>query len=180
MSKRGKAMNNILKNSARFILFLLIQIIILNEIPPIHQFITPYLYFIFILWLPFGTNRITTTLLGFALGYCLDMFTNTPGLHAAAATLIGYLRPTILNLLLAQELSEELTKEPSIGTMGWGPFMFYIFSLTFIHHFYLVLLEWLQFGNFSYFIGKVFFTSGMSMLLILLVELLLNRRKLKR
>jgi len=173
-------MNNILKNSVRFTLFLLIQIIILNEVPPIHQFITPYLYFIFILWLPFGTSRIATTLLGFVLGYTLDTFTNTPGLHAAAATLIGYLRPTILNLLLAQELSEELTKEPSIGTMGWGPFMFYIFSLTFIHHFYLVLLEWLQFGNFSYFIGKVFFTSGMSMLLILLVELLLNRRKLKR
>ncbi len=173
-------MNNILKNSARFILFLLIQIIILNEIPPIHQFIPPYLYFIFILWLPFGTSRIATTLLGFGLGYGLDMFANTPGLHAAAATLVGYLRPTILNILLAQELSEEVSKEPSIGTMGWGPFMFYIFSLTFIHHFYLVLLEWLQFGSFSYFIVKVFFTTGMSMLLILLVELLLNRRKLKR
>ena len=173
-------MNNFLKNSARFILFLLIQIVILNEIPPVHQFITPYLYFIFILWLPFGTQRLTTTFLGFILGYCLDMFTNTPGLHAAAATLIGYLRPTILNILLAQEASEEISKEPSIGTMGWGPFMIYIFALTFIHHFYLVLLEWLQFGNFSYFIGKVFFTSLVSILLILLVELLLNRRKLKR
>jgi hypothetical protein len=108
------------------------------------------------------------------------MFTNTPGLHAAAASLIGYLRPTILNILLAQEVSEELSKEPSIGTMGWGPFMIYIFSITFIHHFYLVLLEWLQFGDFGYFIGKVFFTSIMSMLLILLAELLLNRRKLKR
>lgn len=173
-------MNSIQKNSIRFILFLLIQIIILNEVPPVHQFITPYLYFIFLLWLPFGTSRLATTLLGFFLGYCLDMFTNTPGLHAAAATLIGYLRPTILNILLAQEASEEITKEPSIGTMGWGPFAFYIFSLTFIHHFYLVLLEWLQFGNFSYFIGKVLFTSLMSILLILLVELLLNRRKLKR
>jgi hypothetical protein len=173
-------MNNLLKNSARFTLLLLMQIIILNEIPPIHQFITPYLYFIFILWLPFGTSRIATTLLGFAIGYSLDMFTNTPGLHAAAASLIGYLRPTILNILLAQEASEELSKEPSIGTMGWGPFMIYLFSITFIHHFYLVLLEWLQFGDFGYFIGKVFFTSGMSMLLILLAELLLNRRKLKR
>ena len=173
-------MNNLLKNSARFILLLLIQIIILNEIPPIHQFITPYLYFIFILWLPFGTSRIATTLLGFVIGYTLDMFTNTPGLHAAAASLIGYLRPTILNILLAQEVSEELSKEPSIGSMGWGPFMIYIFAMTFIHHFYLVLLEWLQFGDFGYFIGKVFFTSIMSMLLILLAELLLNRRKLKR
>ncbi len=173
-------MNNILKNSIRFILFLVIQIIILNEVPPLHQFITPYLYFTFLLWLPFGTNRLTLTILGFGLGYSLDVFTNTPGLHAAAATLVGYVRPTVLNLLLAQETSEEVNKEPSVGTMGWGPFLIYVFLLTFIHHFYLVLLEWLQFGNFTYFIGKVIATSLMSVLLILLVELVMNRRKLKR
>ena len=173
-------MNNILKNSIRFVLFLLIQIIILNEVPPLHQFITPYLYFTFLLWLPFGTNRLTLTILGFVLGYSLDIFTNTPGLHAAAATLVGYVRPTILNLLLAQETSEEVNKEPSVGTMGWGPFLTYVFLLTFIHHFYLVLLEWLQFGNFTYFIGKVIATSLMSVLLILLVELVMNRRNIKR
>jgi rod shape-determining protein MreD len=173
-------MNNILKNSIRFVLFLLIQIIILNEVPPLHQFITPYLYFLFILWLPFGTSRLSLTVIGFLLGYSLDVFSNTPGLHAAACTLIGYVRPSILNLLLAQEASEELTKEPSVGTMGWGPYFIYILLLTFIHHFYLVLLEWLQFGNFGYFIGKVFATTLMSVLLIFVVELVMNRRKLKR
>jgi cell shape-determining protein MreD len=173
-------MNNILKNTIRFVLFLLIQIIILNEVPPLHQFITPYLYFTFLLWLPFGTNRLTLTVLGFILGYSLDIFTNTPGLHAAAATLVGYVRPTVLNLLLAQETSEEVNKEPSVGTIGWGPFLIYVFLLTFIHHFYLVLLEWLQFGNFTYFIGKVIATSLMSVLLILLVELVMNRRNIKR
>lgn len=173
-------MNSIIKNAVRFILFLLIQVIILNEVPPIHQFITPYVYFLFLLWLPFGTNRISLTILGFIIGYALDLFTNTPGLHAAACTLMGYIRPTILNLLLAQEASEEITREPSIGTMGWGPYLIYVFILTFIHHFYLVLLEWLQFGNFGYFIGKVTATSLMSMLLIILVELIMNRRKLNR
>ena len=173
-------MNNILKNTIRFVLFLLIQIIILNEVPPLHQFITPYIYFLFLLWLPFGTNRITMTLVGFVFGYSLDLFTNTPGLHAAACTLLGYLRPTVLNLLLAQEASEEVNKEPSIGSMGWGPYFIYVFVLTFVPHFYLVLLEWLQFGNFTYFIGKVITTSLMSLLLIFLVELIMNRRKLKR
>ncbi len=173
-------MNSIVKNSIRFVLFLLIQIIILNEVPPLHQFITPYLYFLFILWLPFGTSRLTLTILGFVFGYCLDVFSNTPGLHAAACTLIGYVRPSILNLLLAQEASEELTKEPSVGSMGWGPYFIYILLLTFIHHFYLVLLEWLQFGSFGYFIGKVIATTLMSVLLIFVVELVMNRRKLKR
>ena len=173
-------MNKVLKNSIRFVLFLLIQIIILNEIPPLHQYITPYLYFIFILWLPFGTNRLTLTILGFLLGYCLDLFTNTPGLHTAAGTLIGYIRPSILNLLLAQETSEEITKEPSVGSMGWVPYFIYVMIIAFVHHFYLVLLEWLQFGSFTYFIGKVFSTTLMSTLLIFVVELVMNRRKLKR
>jgi cell shape-determining protein MreD len=173
-------MNSFIKNTVRFVLFLLIQIIILNEVPPIHRFITPYVYFAFLLWLPLGTSRLNTTILGFILGYSLDLFSNTPGLHAAACTLVGYVRPTILNLLLAQETSEDLGKEPSIGTMGWGPYAIYAFTLTFIHHFYLVLLEWLQFGSFGYFIGKVIATSLMSFLLIILVELIMNRRKLKR
>lgn len=173
-------MNNFLKNSIRFVLFLMVQIIILNEVPPLHRFITPYCYFLFILWLPFGTNRITLTILGFLLGYCLDVFTNTPGLHAAAATLIGFIRPSVLNFLLAQETSEEINKEPSVATMGWGPYIVYAMVITFIHHFYLVLLEWLQFGSFGYFIGKVLATSLMSMLLILLVELTMNRRKQNR
>lgn len=173
-------MSSLLKNIIRLALFLLVQILILNEVPPLHQFITPYLYFLFVLWLPFGISRLSITIIGFLTGLLLDMFTNTPGLHAAACTLIAYIRPSILNLLLAQEASEEVNKEPSIGTMGWGPYLFYVFTLTFIHHFYLVLIEWLQFGNFTFFIGKVFFTSLMSMLLIFLTELIMNRRKQKR
>ena len=173
-------MSSLLKNIIRLALFLLLQILILNEVPPLHQFITPYLYFLFVLWLPFGMSRLSITVIGFLTGLLLDMFTNTPGLHAAACTMIAYIRPSILNLLLAQEASEEVNKEPSIGTMGWGPYLFYVFTLTFIHHFYLVLIEWLQFGNFTYFIGKVFFTSLMSMLLIFLTELIMNRRKQKR
>jgi len=173
-------MNSIVKNSIRFVLFLVIQIVILNEIPPLHQFITPYVYFAFILWLPFGTNRITLTLLGFFLGYCLDIFTNTPGLHAAAASLIGFIRPTLFNLIIAREYAEEENKEPSISTIGVGPYFVCVLILTFVHHFYLVLLEWLQFGNFTYFIGKVLATSLMSISLLFLMELILNRRNQKR
>ena len=173
-------MNSFIKNSIRFALFLLVQVVVLKEVPPIHQYITPYLYFIFILWMPFGTSRLSITLLGFLIGFILDLFSSTPGLHAAACGLMAYVRPSILNLLLAQETSEEINKEPSVATMGWGPYIVYTLVITFIHHFYLVLLEWLQFGSFGYFIGKVTATSLMSVLLIILVELIMNRRKQNR
>jgi hypothetical protein len=50
-------MSNLLKNIIRFVLFIVFQWYILDQIPPLHRFIVPYLYFLYILWLPFNMNR---------------------------------------------------------------------------------------------------------------------------
>jgi hypothetical protein len=60
--------------------------------------------------------------------------------------------------------------------MGWAPYSLYISLLTFLHHFYLVLLEWLQFGDFVYFLGKITATTGISLLLIFITEMLFSRK----
>lgn len=169
-------MSSIVKNIIRFALFILIQVYVLNEIPPLHQFITPYLYFLFILWLPFTISRFGLLLLSFVFGLTLDYFTQTPGLHAAPCLLIAYIRPYLLSLLIPQETTEQSYAEPSIKSMGWAPYSLYVVLLTFIHHTYLVLIEWLQFGNFVYFIGKVAGTTAISLLLIFISEMLFFRK----
>jgi hypothetical protein len=168
-------MSTLLKNIIRFILFLGIQVYILNQIPPLHQFIVPYLYFLFIIWLPFNLGRFPLLLIAFIFGLSLDYFTGTMGLHAAACVLLAYIKPFLLNLLIPQETTEQSYVEPSISSMGWAPYSLYVALLTFIHHFYLVLLEWLQFGNFVYFLGKVSATTGISLLLIFVTEMLFSR-----
>jgi len=169
-------MNNYIKNIIRFILFIFIKVFILNEVPPLHQFIVPYTYFLFILWLPFNINRFVLLLIAFAFGTTLDYFTGTGGLHAAPCLLIAYLRPFLLNLLIPQDTTENSYTEPSIKSMGWAPYSLYIVILTFLHHFLLVLIEWLQFGNFVYFIGKVAGTTAISLLLIFIAEMLFFRK----
>lgn len=169
-------MNSIIKNIIRFILFIVVQVFVLNNIPPLHQFIVPYLYFLYILWLPFNINRFLLLLVSFLFGITLDYFSGTPGLHAAPCILIAYLRPYLLNLLIPQETAEQSYVEPSIKSMGWAPYSLYAVLLTFIHHFYLVLIEWLQFGNFNYFIGKVTATTVVSLLLIFISEMLFFRK----
>jgi hypothetical protein len=169
-------MNDYIKNIIRFILFILVQVFILNEVPPLHQFIVPYIYFLFILWLPFNINRFFLLIIAFAFGTTLDYFTGTGGLHAAPCILIAYLRPFLLNLLIPQDTTENSYIEPSIKSMGWAPYSLYIVILTFIHHFLLVLIEWLQFGNFVYFIGKVAGTTAISLLLIFIAEMLFFRK----
>ncbi len=50
-------MSELLKNIFRFILFIFVQVFILFKMPPLHRFITPYLYYLYILWLPFSMSR---------------------------------------------------------------------------------------------------------------------------
>lgn len=169
-------MNELLKNSIRFIAFILVQVYILNKIPHLHKFITPYLYYLFILWLPFSVSRQWLLILGFITGLALDYFTMTPGLHAAACTLIAYVRPFIINILTPKDTSEFNYREPSPLAMQWTPYAVYVFVLTLLHHGYMVLLEWLSFGSFLDFLIKVVATTGISMLLIFTVELLFPRK----
>lgn len=170
-------MSEVLKNIIRFSLFILIQVFVLFQVKPLHQFIVPYLYFLYILWLPFNTPRIALTFIGFVFGLSLDYFTKTPGLHAAACTLIAYIRPFLVNILISQEGADQNYKSPSVTSMGLVPYATYVVILTLLHHIFLVLLEWLQFGSFWFFIGKVFATSGISLVLIVLTELLFYRKQ---
>lgn len=168
-------MSDLVKNIFRFIVFILVQVYILDKIH-LHRFVIPVVYYLFILWLPFGLTRISLLVIGFVAGLSLDYFTNTPGLHAAACVLIAYARPFIINLLIPKDTAEFNYREPSPRAMGWAPYTVYAFVLTLLHHTYLYLLEWLDIGNILGFVIKVAATTGISMLLIFTVELLFPRK----
>jgi rod shape-determining protein MreD len=170
-------MTDLVRNSIRFVLFILVQVFVLHKIPPLHQYIVPYLYFLFILWLPYRISRAGLMIIAFLQGLCLDYFLRTPGLHAAACVLIAYIRPFLINMLISKEGAEQNYASPSIVSMGWAPYATYVLVLAFLHNAYLVFLEWLQFGDLLYFVGKVAVTTGVSVLLILITELLFFRKE---
>jgi hypothetical protein len=169
-------LSDLVRNTLRLIVFLLVQIFVLNKIPFLHQFIVPYLYFLFILWLPFSITRLGLLVIAFFTGLMLDYFMMCPGLHAAACVLIAYARPFVINLLIPKDTDEFNYREPSPKALGWAPYTVYAFTLTLLHHFYLTLLQWLQFGTFLQFIIKVGSTTAISMLLIFTTELLFPRK----
>ena len=169
-------MSDLVKNIFRLVIFIGIQVYVLDKLPPLHRFIIPTLYFLFILWLPFSLSRLGLLLVGFVTGLTLDYFKQTPGLHAAACVLIAYARPFIINILIPKDTAEFNYREPSPRAMGWAPYFVYVFILTLLHHTYYTLLQWLQFGTFLDFLIKVLSTTAISLLLILTVELLFPRK----
>jgi len=160
------------KQILRFILFTLVQALILSHIPPIHRFITPYLYYLFLLWLPFSTSRTALLIWGFFTGFVLDLFMQTPGLHASACLLVAYLRPMLVNLLMPGDAKDLASGSPNIRSMGFSAYAVFVLVLTLFHHAWLVLLEWMSFGSLLFFVGKVTSSAAISLMLVLVAELL--------
>lgn len=170
-------MSSLVKYIVRFCLFILVQVFVLDNIPPLHQLVTPYVYYLFILWLPFKMGRKTVMILAFLLGFTLDCFTKTYGLHAAPCVLIAYFRPFLINLLISQEGAESNYNEPSAKSMGFAPYFTYIAIFTLLHHSFLFFLQALQLGGYFYFVLKTFVGTGVSLLLVFLTELLFVRKQ---
>lgn len=170
-------MSTLLRNIIRLILFILLQVFVLNQIPPLHQYITPYIYFLFILWLPFSLSRSGLLVVSFITGICLDFFTKTPGLHAAACVLIGYLRPFLINLLMPQQGVEFNYREPSVASLGFTQYITYVSVLTLFHHGLLFTIQAFQFGNILYLILKTLGSTVISLLLVTIIEIIFIRKQ---
>lgn len=170
-------MSLLVKNIIRFLLLILFQVYVLDNIH-LHQMVTPYVYFIFILWLPFNMSRAWLMILSFILGITLDGFRHHPGFHAAACVLVAYVRPLLINLLIPQEGSETSYEEPSHKSLG-GFLQYFVYAgiLSLLHNIWLFALEAWQFADIWYFMIKTLLSTAISLLLILLTELLFSRKQ---
>jgi hypothetical protein len=170
-------MSSLVKNIIRFILFILVQVYVLDNIH-LHKLATPYLYMLFVIWMPFKMNRAWQLLIAFVFGFTLDSFRHNPGFHAAACVLIAYIRPFFISVLIPQEGADTNYNEPSIKSMGgFTPYFIFVTALVLIHHAWLFLLEAWQVGNVWYFFGKTLLSSAISLGLIFVTELLFVRKQ---
>jgi hypothetical protein len=172
-------MSPVVKYFFRAILLIGIQYV-LSNLAPLGGYITPYFYFVFILWLPFSISRfwlmVVAALYGLFFGYLIL----APGLHAAACVLIAYLRPFLINILLPREVKEMNFTEPSFKSMGLTAYAFYAFILIMIHNAYLIFLQWLTVGNLWFFILKTILTSIVSIVLVTVTEMIFSRTQKNR
>ncbi len=170
-------MSLIVKTIVRFFIFVLLQVYVLDNIQ-LHSMVTPYLYFLFLLWLPFSINRVLLLAIGFVLGFTIDSFHHQPGYHAAACVLVAYLRPFLINIFIPQRGANEASYEaPSATSMG-GMMSYLLFAgvLAVFHHSWLYILQAWQFGDVLYFLIKILISTVISLVLIFITELLIVRK----
>ncbi|WP_373396667.1 rod shape-determining protein MreD [Algoriphagus halophilus] len=89
-----------------------------------------FLYLVGILSLPFQIREIQLLLISFVVGLTIDVFYDTIGLHASAATLLAFLRPLWLKIIRPNGGYDDST-QPTLQEMGLGWFISYSFPLSF-------------------------------------------------
>jgi rod shape-determining protein MreD len=154
----------------RLIVIVILQLLVVNNIE-LSSLVNPYIYVAFILLLPISMKPWMVVVISFLTGAIIDAFSSTPGLHIAAANLMGYLRYFYLAAATTKE-DQIGNIVPSISQKGIVWFNFYAFALIFVHHFALFFLEIYTFREFFSTLLRIILSTFVSLLLINIGQLL--------
>jgi len=156
-----------------FIVIVLIQILVMNNIQ-FSGYVNPYFYVLFILILPINIPRYLLLILGFILGITIDVFSNTPGIHASATVLLSFVRPFLFNTYNLDD--QEKSMIPSISNIGLGWFLRYAAVLILIHHFLLFYIEVFSFNGFLHTLIRCIFSSIFTFVFVVISQFLIFRK----
>ena len=153
---------NYLHKIGWFICLVLLQVLILNNVH-IAGYATPFLYIYLILKFESDVSRNTLMLWAFFLGLTVDVFSDTPGMNAAATVLLAFLRPIFLRLFVPRDTLDTLI--PAVRTMGIFPFL-----CVLVHHGMLLTLEFFSFAHIGTLLLRVVTSTLLTVTCIMAVE----------
>lgn len=161
-------MNVIVSNSIRFVLLVLVQVLILNNLE-IGFGIYPMLYPLFILLLPIEMTTVTLMFISFFFGLTIDAFSNTFGLHASSAVVFAFFRPLIFKLFAPRD-GYEMNEMNALNLLSIRWFIVSFIVLLYIHHTWFFIIEVFKWNEFLLILQKISLSAPVSLGLSLIVR----------
>ena len=165
----------IFKHTIRFIFFIFLQVLVLNNIQ-FSGYVNPYLYVFIILMLPFATPVWMVMLISLTAGLLIDMFQDTMGMHAAACVMMGYSRSFILKLFSPRDGYDSST-EPTLHYLGASWYLSYSLLLVFIHHFVFFFIEAFSGDAIWFTLARIGLSLVFTMVLIFISQMMIYKTK---
>ena len=152
-----------------FISLVLAQVLIFNQIQ-FSGFFNPYVYLLFIILLPLSSPRYLVLILAFLLGFIIDIFSNSLGVHSAATVFAAYARPLVIRIISNRE--DDKSDYPGLHQNKLAWFVNYVVIMVLFHHIVLFYLEVYTFANFLNTLYRVILSSLFSIIIIVLSQFL--------
>ena len=170
-------MNNVyITNGFRFIFLVLLQVLVFKRLSlgwENFNYISVFIYPVFILLLPFRTPNALLVFLGFLLGLTIDLFYDSPGVHASACVFMAWIRPGVLRVLEPRGGYDQ-NGIPAKKYLGINWFFSYAVGLIFIHHFFYFSVEAFTFVYIVDISLRTFFSFIISMIFIIIYQYLFD------
>ena len=125
-----------------FIGLVLLQVLVLNHMH-INGYATPFFFIYFILKYNSGVSRNVLMIWAFLLGLTVDILGNTPGMNAAAATVLAFMREPVLRLVTLRDSVEDFEYQ-EYGILAFLPVYLIVYFLILYHftcHRYFFILQ---------------------------------------
>jgi len=110
---------------------------------------------------------------GFLMGLIIDIFLNTPGMNAAATTIVATLRKPLMNIFFSKVEYEDFV--PSIYTET-GAFLRYSVVMVLLHQTLLFFIESFTFFNLTSTLIRIGASSVLTLILIIALDGLMYRK----
>jgi len=157
----------------RFISLLIIQGLLLINVDIFGGFGHLNLYILVILLLPIKSPRFLDMIIAVLLGFGVDMFYNSPGLHASAAVALAYTRPFVIRILTPRD-DYDFTDKPDTRSLGFSWFLRYAGSLILFHSMWLYMLEAFDLSYFLSTIWTAILTTILTLTTVLILDYLFS------
>ena len=157
----------------RMLLLAALQVLVLNHVH-LFGYATPMVYVAFLLVFPLNASRIGVLLWSFAMGLTVDVGSGTPGMGAAAMTLVGMLYQPLLRVMSPRDSADNLV--PGYASMGRLAHVRFVALLVIVHHAVFYLLETFTFHHPIQLLLAFLTSTVLSLMLILIMETM--RRKM--
>lgn len=164
---------NYLHKLGWFVGLVLLQVLILNNVH-IAGCATPFLYIYLILKFESDTPRNSLMLWAFFLGLVVDIFSDTPGMNAAATVFLAFMRPVLLRLFVPRDMVDSIV--PGIRTLGVSPFLKYVSASVLVHHGFLLLVEFFSLAAWGMLLLRIVASSLLTVACVMAVDGISRRR----
>jgi hypothetical protein len=153
-----------------FFLYLALQVLVMKNVVLFHTAFC-FIYVAYLLTLPVDVNPLFLMGLGFVMGFTIDIFYDSLGMHAFACVFIMYMRSYWLKLVTPQG-GYDSNAVPVMAMNGVQWFLIYIVPLVFLHHILLFFVEAGGFGLFWFTVWKAVASTLLTTVLIVIFQFL--------
>ena len=121
-------------------------------------------YVIWVILFPIRKEKGFFMFLSFLLGLFIDFFSDSGGIHASSLLVVAFIRLPLLQLILGKSDFDYILF--NIRQIAFSKALFFILTITLIHHFVVFSLAYFNFNDVMTILYKTFATSLITLILV--------------